>query len=121
MKNYEFLNKNLGTDFKGYMRCSWNYNSNILVWMVRFDKTVKAGWQNSIIDNETVAEVFVEPLDNQLHNHKTVNEPYRLVVDKAQNYKILGLYKYDTLNSKEKTYRIWKKVANSIDEFYRKI
>lgn len=117
MTNAEFLNKNFGTDYKGYMKCGWNYNSEILVWMVRFDKTTNAGWQNSIVDDETVDESFIDSLGNQLENHKEVCEKYRLVVDKSQNYKILGLYKYDTLNSSEKTHRVWKKVANSIKEF----
>lgn len=117
MNNFEFLNKNFGTDYKGYYRCGWNYSPDILVWMVRFDKTVSMGWQNSIVDDETVDETFVEPLENQLDNHKAVLERYRLVVDKAQDYKILGLYRYDVLNSKERTHRVWKKIAESIKDF----
>lgn len=118
MTNAEFLNENFGTDYCGWMKCTWPYNEEILVWMVRFDKTISAGWQNTIIDENTVQEVYVDFMENQLETHREVNVKYRLIVDKSQNYKILGVYKYDVLNSKERTCRIWKKVANSITEFY---
>lgn len=118
MTNAEFLNENFGTDYKAWMKCSWKYNDKILVWMVNLDKSISAGWQNSIIDENTVHEIYVGALEHQIEGHRTVDEPYRLVVDKSQGYKILGVYKYDVLNSKERTCRIWKKVADSIAEFY---
>lgn len=118
MTNVEFLNENFGTDFKGYQRCTWRYDDNIIVWMVKLDKTILSGWQNSIIDENIVHEIYVGALEHQIEGHKTVDAPYRLIVDKAQDYKILGVYKYDILNSRERTCRIWKKVANSITEFY---
>lgn len=119
MTNAEFLNKNFGTNYKAWMKCTWAYD-DILVWMVRFDKTVSAGWQNIIVDENTVKEIYVKSIEKQLETHKSVDVKYRLIVDKAQNYKILGVYEYDTLNSNERTHRIWKKVANTITEFYNK-
>lgn len=118
MTNVEFLNENFGTDYKGWMKCAWPYNDEILVWMVRFDGSVSSGWYNKITSENTVEEFFVKDLSSQLVNHKNVNQKLRLAVDKSQNYKILGLYKYDTLNSNERTHRIWKKIANSITEYY---
>jgi len=122
MTNAEFLNENFGTNYKQWMKCGWYYDDKkeILVWMVNFNKTVSSGWQNSIVDENTITEVFVESLDNQLETHRTVLQPYRLAVDKSQGYKILGLYQYDALNSNERTFRVWKKIANSITEFYSK-
>ena len=118
MTNVEFLNENFGTDYKGYRRCCWPYNDEILVWMVRFDGSESAGWCNKITSEKTVEEFFVKDLSCQLENHKEVQQKIRLAVDKSQNFKILGLYKYDTLNSNEKTHRIWHKIADSITEFY---
>lgn len=117
MKNYEFLNENFGTNYSGYMRCGWNYSKDILILMLRFDESVKNGWKNIIVDNETVYENYVGDLKEQLPSHYNVREDYRLLVDKANNYRILGLYKYDRLNSNERTKRIWRKVANSLGEF----
>lgn len=120
MTNAEFLNLNFGTNYKQWMRCSWVYpqNHSILIWMVRFDKSVSEGWQNIIEDENTIIEKYIGDLGNQLENHKSVSESYRLSVDKSQNYKVLGLYKYDRENSDERIYRIWRKVADSIEDFY---
>ena len=118
MTNVEFLNENFGTGFKGYQKCKWRYDDNIIVWMVKLDKSILAGWQNSIIDENTVHEIYVGTLEDQIEGHKVVETPFRLIVDKAQGYKILGIYKYDILSSKERTCRIWKKVSDSITEFY---
>ena len=80
MTNAEFLNENFGTDYKAWMKCSWKYNDKILVWMVNLDKSISAGWQNSIIDENTVHEIYVGALEHQIEGHRTVDEPYRLVV-----------------------------------------
>ena len=120
MTNAEFLNNNFGTNYKKWFKCSWKYNKDILVWMVNFNKTTNCGWQNVIVDSNTIYESFVCDLNEQLDSHKYVFENYRLAVDKSQNYKILGLYKYDFENSNLHTKRIWHKVAESINEFISK-
>ena len=120
MTNAQFLNENFGTNYNGWMRCSWKYDYKMLVWMVSIDGKVRKGWENVIRDENTVDEIYVWGLDEQPEIYKTVEEPYRLVVDKHQDYKVLGVYEYDALNSDEKSHRIWKKVANSLTEFYNK-
>lgn len=116
MTNAEFLNKNFGTNYKAYMKCTWPYQQNLKVWMIEFDGKIRYGWENVVLENK-ITETFVEPLENQISSHRDFSETYRLVVDKAQNYKILGVYKYDEANSIKRTYRIWNKVASTLEEF----
>ena len=119
MTNAEFLNDNFGTNYKAYMKCRWPYSGDLKVWMIEFDGRVRYGWKNTIAGDK-VFEEFVGSEDEILKEHKSFEENYRLVVDKSQNYKILGVYKYNRLNSNMSKYRIWEKVANSLEEFLQK-
>lgn len=120
MTNAEFLNRNFGTHYKAWMKCRWYYTPDLAVWMVHFDDgNVRLGWVNSIVGN-TVIENFVDPLEKQISAHRDFEENYRLVVDKAQKDKILGVYQYDKEHSDKRRRRIWIKVANSLEEFLQK-
>ena len=119
MTNVEFLNDNFGTNYKRYDRCRWSYSDDLKVWMIAFDGRVRYGWKNEVSGTKII-ELFVEPLENQISTHRDFDETYRLVVDKEQNYKILGVYKYDEINSDKRTCRIWEKVAISLEEFLQK-
>lgn len=116
MNNAEFLNNNFGTDYKDWMKCTWSYSSILKVWMVYLDGQKRYGWVNHI-SGDQVIEFFVDPLEKQIPPHRYFAETYRLVVDKAQGYKILGVYQYDVKNSRLRTKRVWVKVANSLKEY----
>ena len=116
MTNAEFLNNNFGTNYKAWMKCTWRYSSDLKVWMLEFDGVVRQGWDNKI-SGDKIIESFVWSLEEQSPSHMDFDETYRLVVDKARDYKVLGVYKYDRENSNKRTYRIWVKVADSLNEF----
>ena len=116
MTNAEFLNHNFGTHYKAWMKCTWPYSADLKVWMIKFDENIRYGWKNTITNN-MIIEDFVEPLENQIIPHRSFDENYRLVVDKAQDYKILGVYRYDRKNSILRTHRVWEKVSDSLKDF----
>ena len=45
MTNAQFLNENFGTNYNGWMRCSWKYDYKMLVWMVSIDGKVRKEWR----------------------------------------------------------------------------
>ena len=121
MTNAEFLNKNFGTHYYRWMKCTWEYSSTLKVWMVEFDGRVRYGWKNEI-DGNRVIEHFVEsPGRIMIPSHRSFTETYRLVVNKTRGYAILGVYKYDKQNSYLPNRRIWVKVADSLKEFNKEI
>lgn len=119
MTNAEFLNNYFGTNYNRWMKCRWPYFKDLKVWMIYLDGNVRMRWKNTI-DGNKVFEEYVGLEEDKLPEHKSFEENYRLIVDKAQNFKILGVYKYDRLNSNMLKYRIWEKVANSLEEFLQK-
>ena len=42
----EFLNEAFGTNYKAWMKSSWKYDKEWVVWMVRFNRVVD-GWTNT--------------------------------------------------------------------------
>ena len=113
--NAEFLNKRFGTNYKGWMKCGWNYDSDTIVWMVPFDGVERYGWRNRIVDANTVREDYVGLESLKLEGHKRIKEHHRIVVKKDQGkYTILGLYSYDFDNSDEKIRRIWIKIRDFV-------
>lgn len=119
MTNAEFLNKNFRTNYKGYMKSRWTYSNQLKVWMTFLDGKVRRGWKN-IINECLVFEEFVSLDEKLLPEDYILEENYRLIVDKAQNYKILGVYKLERTNRNVLKNRIWIKVANSLEEFLQK-
>ena len=119
MTNAEFLNKNFRTNYKGYMKSRWTYSNQLKVWMTFLDGKVRRGWKN-IINDCLVFEEFVSLDEKLLPEDYILEENYRLIVDKAQNYKILGVYKLERTNGNVLKNRIWIKVANSLEEFLQK-
>ena len=119
MTNVEFLNDNFGTNYKRYDRCRWSYSDDLKVWMIYLDGKDRWGWKNTIAGDK-VFEEYIGLEEEKLKEHKSFEENYRLIVDKSHNYKILGVYKYDRLNSNMLKYRIWEKVAISLEKFLQK-
>lgn len=115
--NADFLNKRFGTNFKGWMKCGWDYDHDTIVWMVPFDNKVQNGWINTIVDSNTVREDYVGLEAFKLVGHQKIDKFHRIVVKKEldhSRYIILGLYRYDFENSKEPNLRVWKKVSDFI-------
>ena len=53
----ELLNRLLGKDFDGYMKCTYNIDCLNTVWMIRLDGTVgPTGWANVLIDDKRLVE-----------------------------------------------------------------
>jgi transcriptional regulator with XRE-family HTH domain len=49
----ELLNRLLGKDFDGYMKCTYNIDCFNTVWMIRLDGTVgPTGWANVLIHKD---------------------------------------------------------------------
>ena len=119
MTNAEFLNKNFRTNYKAYMKSRWTYSNQLKVWMIFLDGKVRRGWKNTI-NGCLVFEEFVSLDEVLLPEDYILEENYRLIVDKAQNYKILGVYKLERINRNVLKNRIWIKVANSLEEFLHK-
>jgi hypothetical protein len=122
----EFLNEVFGTDYVQYMRCSYPYMDNVIVWMVRVDgkphgaqgHEFKNYYRDSSIIQEKVSKGNLfdgEPI--QLDGYGV----YRLVFDIVEEaypitrrrYVFKGVYKIDSENSKY-FYQIYEKVS---DEF----
>ena len=69
---------------------------------------------------DMVFEEFVG-LDNEFSPEDyIIDEDYRIIVDKKQDYKILGVYKLERTNPNVLKHRIWIKVADSLEEFSHK-
>ena len=111
--NADFLNKRFGTNYKAWMKCTWPYNDNTAVWMLDFTGVGDAGWDNRIVDANTVREEYIGfPMAIA-----PIKENRRIIVKKEKEfgrYVILGLYRYDFENSHEPHLRIWKKVKDFI-------
>lgn len=111
--NADFLNKVFGTNYKGWRRCGWDYDPNIIVWMTPLDDKVRNGWINSIINENTVQEDFVGNESDKLITHQRLKNYRRIIVKKeSKRYVILGLFKYDFENSIERNKRIWIKISD---------
>ena len=119
MTNAEFLNKNFRTNYKAWMKSRWNYSKQLKIWMIILDGKVRRGWKNTI-NKDIVLEEFVGLDKELLTKDYVLEENYRLIVDKAQNYKVLGVYKLERVSSKMLKNRVWIKVANSLEEFLQK-
>lgn len=114
--NAEFLNKAFGTNYKAWMKCTWEYG-NTDVWMIELGGAVRYGWKNTIVDGETVREDYVGREEDKIDGHKYLTNRRRIIVKKEREcgrYIIMGLYAYDFENSVEKNKRIWKKISDEI-------
>ena len=115
--NAEFLNKTFGTDYKAWMKCSWDYDRDTIVWMVELDNKVRKGWRNTIVDANTVREEYVGLESDKLDSHVSLEKYRRIVVKKERRlgrYVILGTYRYDFQNSSERNKRFWIKISDEI-------
>lgn len=52
----ELLNEVFGTNYKQWYKSVWEYDSNYIVWMVRFDGKNRSGWVNEFISPDEIRE-----------------------------------------------------------------
>lgn len=94
----EFLNKVFGTNYTQWMKSTWDYSDDTIVWMVRFNGE-NSGYQNRILGDGRIIEIYTEEdRDRIMHNSRYYKHPYRLAVAieepyGTRQYRILGLYK----------------------------
>lgn len=113
----EFINRLLGTNYKGYGKCTLSYNNKVL-WIIKLDgKKSKTGWINSIsADKNEIYEFFIGNPSERMESHKIpVANQTRLVFDvidgiRDRAYVFRGVFTYDNLSNNDK--RVWKKIAN---------
>ena len=101
-KNYELLNKLLGTNYKGYRKSRCKFENDCFIWMVSFTKA-KNGWKNKIIDKNTITET-------ECYKHlKQIKGSHRLVFSKENRYfMFLGFFKTDKPKSTDSTTNLTK-------------
>lgn len=96
----EFLNKVFGTHYKQWMKSTWEYAKDTIVWMVRFYGE-HSGYQNRLLGDGRIIEVYTEEdWDRIMHDPRYYKHPYRLAVSveerlEIRQYRVLGLYKID--------------------------
>ena len=114
----DFLNTAFGTHYKAWMKCVWKYNSNMVVWMVRFNKN-DGGWRNTFISNNQIMEENIGKV--KIWDGKPVEwlDKTRIVVeiiDQGVNrrYIFKGVYEYNAEKSNPSTVRYYDKIADEI-------
>lgn len=107
----EFLNQAFGTDYKGYMKSRWGYDKDTWVWMVHIDGQIRAGWINTIINENEIREEYVWE-DEPTYNN-SIEKAYRIVANvidhpHGREYHVLGKYKFDFNQSTNKKHILQK-------------
>ena len=93
----EFLNKILGTHYKGWGSSRYPYDKETWVWMVRFDGKIRSGWLNLIVSENEIHEKYVDCAPPAFKDDK---RKFRIVVSVKEGYNereyhVLGKYRYD--------------------------
>ena len=120
----EFLNVLLGKKYKNYMKCTYRFDKDNLIWMIRLnDSITSTGWRNSLICADYIAEVYVGNESDRIEGHKIypVNQ-IRYVFDILENedyfdpklrfYEFRGIFKLST-ESSDNNKRLWKRIDTS--------
>lgn len=117
----DFLNILLNKKYRGYMKCTFDFDSINLIWMIRLDnQPTNTGWCNSLdLDGERIIENYIGLPSNRIEQHKkSVYHQIRYVFDIVENswgrrkYVFRGAFKF----SKEEgnnDYRVWRKIADT--------
>lgn len=97
----EFLNEVFGTNYKAWMKGSWKYTEDILVWFVRINGTYTGGFKNYWQNSNTIIQICDETKNEfggiPLHFVKIPD--YRLVFEIIDGYQrkyiFKGLFRYN--------------------------
>lgn len=115
----EFLNRLLKTNYKQYMKCTYNLHNGYEIWMIRFNnKQSKTGWTNEIEKcGEIITEKYTGNPSDRLLSHKQFPTEKRLVFGIYENvysqrkYVFHGVYSLDLKSNNN--CRIWNKISDS--------
>lgn len=113
----EFLHKAFGTDYKGWPKCTWRYDKDWVVWMVRFNKT-DGGWTNTFVSDSRIKEENLnridswdgKPIERSIDKKKIVIQIENL--GHTRRYTCRGRYIYDEKNSDPYTARYYDKYSD---------
>lgn len=110
----EFLNKKFGTDYKGWMRCTWQYGE-WTVWMVRFNKE-DGGWKNTFLsDNRLKEENLWNTDETYLRKVDKKKALFEIQEDGGQRkYIFRGKYVYDEKESNPLEVRYYDIVSDEL-------
>ena len=110
----EFLNKRFGTDYKGWMRCSWQYGE-WTVLMVRFNKE-DGGWKNTFLsDNRFKEENLWNTDERYLRKVDKKKAVFEIQDDGGQRkYVFRGKYVYDEKESNPLEERYYDIVSDEL-------
>lgn len=106
--NAELLNDIFGTNYKAWMKCSWKYSKDTIVWMVHIDGDKRGeGFKNVWENRDTIIQCYVGKTGtfNGISLQDVYIPDYRLVFEKEghrndKKYIFRGLFCYDRINSK---------------------
>ena len=115
----EFLNKVFGTNYKAWMKCTWQYGY-WTVWMVRFNEE-DGGWNNTFEENrQRIREENLDAGKTCSKNTALRNvDKTKIVIeidDTGFNKKYIfrGIYKYDEEKSNPNTVRYYNKISDEL-------
>ena len=117
----QFLNVLLGKNYSAYMKCTYNFDKDNLIWMIRLnDSLTSTGWRNRLICADYISEIYEGCQRDRIEGHKIypINQ-IRYVFDILENedyfdsklrfYEFRGIFKLVTENSTNDK-RLWKRI-----------
>lgn len=116
--NAELLNKVLGKNMKGYMKCIYPLTDTSVLLMHTFDRVTTAGWLNREMPNGTVVEQFVGNKKIYATHEGLPNQRYRILFEKRKDegqFIFKGVYKLAEESTSNK--RVWEKIADETNLF----
>lgn len=117
----DFLNLLLNKKYRGYMKCTFDFDSINLIWMIRLDnQPTNTGWCNSLdSDGERIIENYIGLPSDRIEQHKkSVYHQVRYVFDIVENswgkrkYVFRGAFKFSREEGNN-DYRVWRKISNT--------
>ena len=116
--NAELINKILGKNMKGYMKCIYPLTDTCALLMHTFDRVSTAGWLNREMPNGTVVEQFVGNKKIYAAHEGLPDHRYRVLFEKRKDegrFIFKGVYKLAEESTSNR--RVWKKIADETNLF----
>lgn len=113
----DFLNQKYGTNFVGYMHCTYTLSNKDVIWMVEINGRInKEKFCNTICDNgATIKEEYFGDNPLTLSRFVKTASGIRIAVNvhketETREYEILGRYAYDIEASNITKCHYWRKI-----------
>lgn len=113
--HFDFLNELLNKDYKGWMKCTYPFDTDFDIWFITLDgRESKEGWTNTKVNEDLIIEEYTGKQSERIESHKeTVFPRTRAIFDIMKNknsreYVFLGIFKLDYENATNDK-RVWKK------------